>query len=210
MRAIAHILLSRPSYEYMRLLIETVRVIPAKGGFMTAQLCSRLVRYKQWADSGLNEVVAANLDKVDAQDAAILLRILDHIHAVDRIFQHHLLELPHSFAAPRSEVVPAFRELASRMRELDDWYVSYVDALPEDDFEQPIDFVFTSGRSARMRRDEIILHVCLHGTYHRGNAGILLQKNGIAPNDDRMTDFLEEQGSDYFDGAVQVSDRRKA
>src|SRR4051812_10809306 len=32
--------------------------------------------------------------------------------------------------------------------------------------------------------------VCLHGTYHRGNAGILRQKNGIAPNDDRMTDFL--------------------
>jgi len=26
---------------------------------------------------------------------------------------------------------------------------------------------------------------------HRGNAGIVLQKNGIAPNDDRMTDFLE-------------------
>src|SRR5690606_40476366 len=85
-------------------------------------------------DSGLNEVVAANLDKVDARDGAILLRILDHIHAVDRIFQHHLLELPHSFAAPRSEAAPAFRELARGMKELDDWYVSYVDALPEDDF----------------------------------------------------------------------------
>jgi uncharacterized damage-inducible protein DinB len=42
-----------------------------------------------------------------------------------------------------------------------------------------------------MRRGEIIMHVCLHGACHRGNAGILLQKNGIAPNDDRMTDFLE-------------------
>jgi uncharacterized damage-inducible protein DinB len=41
-----------------------------------------------------------------------------------------------------------------------------------------------------MTRGEIILHVCLHGTYHRRNAGIVLQ-NGIAPNDDRMTDFLE-------------------
>lgn len=43
-----------------------------------------------------------------------------------------------------------------------------------------------------MTRGEIILHVCLHGTYHRGNAGFLLQKNGIVPNNDRMTDFLEE------------------
>jgi len=42
-----------------------------------------------------------------------------------------------------------------------------------------------------LRVTEIILHVCLHGTYHRGNAGIVLRKNGIAPKDDRMTDFLE-------------------
>jgi uncharacterized damage-inducible protein DinB len=55
-----------------------------------------------------------------------------------------------------------------------------------------VDFVFTNGTSARMTRGEIILHVGLHGTYHRGNAGLLLQKNGIAPNDDRMTDFLEQ------------------
>jgi uncharacterized damage-inducible protein DinB len=66
-----------------------------------------------------------------------------------------------------------------------------VGSLAESDFEQPVDFAFTSGKPAHMRRGEIILHVCLHGTYHRGNAGILLQKNGISSNDDRMTDFLE-------------------
>jgi uncharacterized damage-inducible protein DinB len=43
-----------------------------------------------------------------------------------------------------------------------------------------------------MRRSEMLLHVCLHGCYHRGNAGLVLQKNGIAPNSDRMTDFLEQ------------------
>ena len=42
-----------------------------------------------------------------------------------------------------------------------------------------------------MTRGDILSHVCLHGTYHRGNAGIILQKNGIEPNDDRMTDYLE-------------------
>jgi uncharacterized damage-inducible protein DinB len=58
-------------------------------------------------------------------------------------------------------------------------------------FPQSVEFVFTNGTPARMRRGEIILHVCLHGTYYRGNAGIVLHKNGIAPKDDRMTDFLE-------------------
>jgi uncharacterized damage-inducible protein DinB len=45
------------------------------------------------------------------------------------------------------------------------------------------DFVFTNGTPARMQRGEIMLHVCLHGIYHRGNADIILQKNGIASND---------------------------
>jgi len=88
---------------------------------MNSQPYSSLVRYKQWADRGLHAVVARdiarNIARIPEADAGILLRILDHIHVVDR--------------------------------------------------------------------------VCLHGTYHRGNAGLLLQKNGVAPNDDRMTDFLE-------------------
>jgi uncharacterized damage-inducible protein DinB len=44
---------------------------------------------------------------------------------------------------------------------------------------------------ARMRRGEIILHVCLHGTYHRGNAGAVLQLKGLAPSRDSLTDSLE-------------------
>jgi uncharacterized damage-inducible protein DinB len=46
-----------------------------------------------------------------------------------------------------------------------------------------------------MTRGEMLLHVATHGTYHRGNIGIVLQKNGIAPPPDRMTDFLAAQGS---------------
>jgi uncharacterized damage-inducible protein DinB len=152
---------------------------------------SQLVGYKRWADRGLYDVVGQNLDRLNAQDAAIMLRILDHIHVVDKVFQHHLRGLAHDYRAPRSADLPDLPALASGAREVDDWYVSYVDTLPDSGFERPVDFVFTNGTPARMQRGEIILHVCLHGTYHRGNAGILLQKNGIAPNDDRMTDFLE-------------------
>lgn len=141
---------------------------------MTSQPYSQLVRYKQWADCGLNDVVAVNLDKVDAQDATILLRILDHIHVVDKIFQRHLQGVSHTFDAPRSGELPNFQVLAGGIREIDDWYVAHVERLPEDDFDQPIDFVFTNGSPACMRRGEIILHVCLHGAYHRGNAGIVL------------------------------------
>jgi uncharacterized damage-inducible protein DinB len=66
-----------------------------------------------------------------------------------------------------------------------------VSNLAADDLEQPVDLVFTSGKTARMQRGQIILHVCLHGTYHRGNAGALLQLRGLTPSRDSVTDFLE-------------------
>jgi uncharacterized damage-inducible protein DinB len=151
-----------------------------------------LVRYKQWADRGLHEVAARGIDKLDAQDRIILMRMLDHIHVVDRVFQHHLQGLPHSYRAARSEGMPELRELAEETKKVDAWYVGYVKGLSASGFDETLEFNFTNGTVARMTRGEIILHVGLHGTYHRGNAGFLLQKNGIVPNNDRMTDFLDE------------------
>lgn len=159
---------------------------------MICQPYSQLIDIKRWADRGLYDVLSQKLDRLTNEEASIMLRILDHMHAVDRIFQHHLQGLPHTFQAPRSEKMPEFQLLANSVREVDDWYAAYVGSLAENDFAQPVDFVFTSGKSARLRRGEIILHVCLHGTYHRGNAGAVLQLKGIAPSRDSITDFLED------------------
>ncbi|MFT4067926.1 DinB family protein [Paraburkholderia sp.] len=159
---------------------------------MIHQPYSQLLAIKRWADRGLCDAIARNFDQLSNEDASIMLRILDHIHVVDRIFQHHLQGLPHTFQAPRSEKMPDLETLASGIEEVDDWYTSYADTLTARDFEQPIDFVFTSGKRARMLKGEIVLHVCLHGTYHRGNAGAVLQLRGLTPSRDAITDFLEE------------------
>ena len=153
---------------------------------------AQLIDIKRWADRGLYEAVGQNSDRLSKEDTFLMLRVLDHIHTVDRIFQHHLQRLPHNFTAPRSQTMPELQVLADSAREVDDWYAAYVRGLTENDFEQVIDFVFTSGKPARMTRGEIILHVCLHGTYHRGNAGALLQLRGLTPSRDAITDFLED------------------
>ena len=152
---------------------------------------TQMIEEKRWADRGLYDVTHRNLDRLSAGDQSLMLRILDHIHTVDRIFQHHLQGLPHTFKAPRSEEIPSLQSLTNGAREVDDWYASYVAGLKETDLEESLEFAFTSGKPARMRRAEIILHVCLHGIYHRGNAGALLQLRGIAPSRDSITDFLE-------------------
>jgi len=152
--------------------------------------CARLIRYKRWADDGLYQVIEGHLGGLPEFDQGVLLQVLDHMHAVDRIFQHHLLGQRHGYERARSPEPMPFTVLAEQVRTVDDWYVDYVGALREDRIDETVEFAFTNGAPARMRRGDMLLHVALHGTYHRGNAGLLLQKNGIAPNDDRLTDFL--------------------
>jgi uncharacterized damage-inducible protein DinB len=157
---------------------------------MAHPIYSQLIRFNQWGDRSLCDVLADNLQRLNESDATIVLRVLDHIHVVGRIFQHHLQGVPHAFAAPRSDDVPDLQTVAAGLREVDDWYVSYVSDT-QDSFDQPLDFAFTNGSPARMTRGEMLLHVCMHSAGHRGNVGIVLQKSGITPNKDRVTDFLE-------------------
>ena len=92
---------------------------------------SQLIDTKRWADRGLYDAVTRNFGQLTKEDASIMMRILDHIHAVDRIFQHHLQGLPHTFRAPRSERVPELQALARSAKDVDDWYASYVRGLTE-------------------------------------------------------------------------------
>lgn len=149
----------------------------------------QLMDYKKWANAGLYAVVAENLHRLPDGDREILIHILDHIYAVDVIFQHHLLGQPHGLAGARSPARPDFETLAAEVRSLDDWYAGYATTLPPGASDEIVAFRFTSGAPAQMRRGDILLHVALHGTYHRGNAGVILQKNGVQPNDDRLTDL---------------------
>jgi uncharacterized damage-inducible protein DinB len=167
---------------------------PERTSDMTAQPYSQLIHVKQWADRGLHEFVGTNIDRLSPEDGHIVVRILDHMHVVDRIFQHHLQGRSHAFKAARSDLLPDIAQLAAEAKAIGDWYVSYVDHLSEQELDKSVAFVFTSGKSARMTRGEIILHVGTHGAYHRGNAGILFQRIGIAPHRDGITDYLEAAG----------------
>jgi uncharacterized damage-inducible protein DinB len=44
-----------------------------------------------------------------------------------------------------------------------------------------------------MTRGEMLLHVALHAAGHRGQVALLLQKNGLEPWPDRITDFLRAE-----------------
>ena len=152
-----------------------------------------LVHYKRWATNGLNSVIAENLERIPDDDRVLIRRLLDHIQAVDEIFSHNLESRPHGHQAPRSSELPSFDALASRARATGDWYADYADALQPDEGDEPIAFAFSNGEPARMTRGEMLLHVAMHAAGHRGQVALLLQKNGIKPWPDRITDFLRAE-----------------
>lgn len=149
-----------------------------------------LTRYSRWATNELYNVIAENLGRIVEIDRVLVLRALDHIHVVDEIFSGNLEGRFHGHLAPKSIELPVFESLQRAARTIGTWYIEYVDRLTAPQFDEPLDFTFSNGAPGRMTRGQILLHVAAHGTYHRGNVGVLLQKNGIAPNADRMSDFL--------------------
>ena len=149
-----------------------------------------LIHQKRWATNGLNAVLAENLERLPAEEQVLVRRLLDHVQTVDEIFRHNLEEIPHDYTAPRSAELPSFEVLANEARTTANWYADYADALRPDAVDQTIDFVFSCGEPARMTRGEMLLHVATHAAGHRGQVALLLQKNGITPFPDRITDFL--------------------
>lgn len=151
------------------------------------------MRYKRWATQGLNDVIAENLGRIVEPDRILVLRLLDHIHVVDEIFCHNLEAGFHGHLAPRSIELPSFEAIDRKARAIAAWYVDYAEDLTPERRDAIVEFDYSNGAPARMTRGEMLMHVAMHGTYHRGQIGILLQKNWVAPNSDRMTDFLESE-----------------
>ncbi|WP_421999244.1 DinB family protein [Reyranella sp.] len=149
-----------------------------------------LMHQKRWATNGLNAVLADAEDGLPDDDRVVVRRLLDHVQTVDDIFSHTLEGQPHGHRAPRSSELPSLETLARQARTTADWYVAYADTLDPDRVDETIAFTFTSGEPARMTRGEILLHVATHAAGHRGQVALLLQKNGMQPWPDRLTDFL--------------------
>lgn len=165
-----------------------------KGTAMLTTLPYRtMIHQKRWATNGLNAVLADNFERLPADERVLVVRLLDHIQAVDEIFRHNLEARPHNYQAPRSAELPSLDALADKARATADWYANYADALRPEEVDEAIAFAFSNGEPARLTRGEMLLHVATHAAGHRGQVALLLQKNGIQPFPDRITDFLKAE-----------------
>ena len=162
-------------------------------------MLERVFSYKAKANS---EILAAMRRFADASPAReIAIRVLNHTYAVDRIFAANLTGTAHGYTSPNPGHAPSLEELSAAIKTSDQWYINYVSLLDEARLGEPIDFTFTDGLPGRMSREEILMHVTVHGEYHRGQISLIMMQNSITPPGDGFTTFLHK---------TEASTRRRA
>ena len=150
-----------------------------------------LFKYKAWANAELFAALTA-LPPEHADPLHICIRTLNHIYVVDRLFRAHLAGEPRPFDATNTKETPSLDQLWMDVADTDAWYCKYAASLTPQQAAEILDFTFTDGDTGRMSREEILLHVSLHGGYHRGNVGQVMKSISIAPPRDLYTKFLHQ------------------
>ena len=138
----------------------------------TISTIQMLTRYNAWANRAIFDAVAALPVGEANKDRPTLFKnivnTLNHLHVVDLIWQAHIERRDHGIAALNTILYTDFAELWSAQQAIDDWYITWGDALSEADANEPLRFTLIGGKQGEMRRSEIVLHVVNHTSYHRG------------------------------------------
>ncbi|WP_394840807.1 hypothetical protein LZC95_27495 [Pendulispora brunnea] len=154
-----------------------------------------LVTHTAWA----NRQMFAALREVDSFDsqngAGLIVRVLDHIHVVRRIFQAHLQGVSHGYESTQSAVLPTLDELDRAYETIDRWYVDTTASLGAEELERPRDVRFTDGKVVTMSPATMLLHVVTHTIHHRGNVDAIMYQCGMPRRRDGFPEFLVSRAS---------------
>ena len=151
-----------------------------------------LFNHKAWANGELFATVGSLDPAAHAAERHAAIRLLNHIYVVDSIFAAHLAGAAHEFTATNTVETPALDALRDAVATRDRWYVDYVANLTPPQLEESIAFTFTDGAAGRMSREEMLVHIITHGSYHRGAVGRILAQASVPPPRDIFTVYLHQ------------------
>ena len=165
--------------------------------------CERLgmlLRYKRWADALTFETVLALPEEEAFRERPTrwknIVHTLNHVYVVDDIFRAHLEGRKRHYTHRNTDQTPAAADLWAAVQLMDDWYVDFADGLNDSDLDQVIAFEFVGGGDGAMTREEILLHLVNHATYHRGLISDMLYQIPVTPLTNDLTVFLRDHYSD--------------
>lgn len=154
-----------------------------------------LVRHTAWANRQLFAALGAVPSFAERPGAPLIVRALDHIQVVARIFRAHLERMPHRYTATASAVAPPLDTLDRSGGDIDRWYIDATARLSASELAQPREVRFTDGRIVTMTPATMILHVMTHTIHHRGNVDAIMIQSGIPRRRDGVPEFLSSDAA---------------
>jgi uncharacterized damage-inducible protein DinB len=134
-------------------------------------LCNQLY----WADDRL----LAQLEAAGNPPAAAI-RLYDHILNAERVWLTRL-EGRDSSHLPIWAEPDSLAGMQERHEALRSDFERYLSALDDDGLDAEIEYRNQSGKTFRNTVRDILLHVAMHGQYHRGQINQLLRGAGLEP-----------------------------
>ncbi len=175
---------------------------------MTTRMVRMLARYNAWANKAIFDAVAALPGEEATKPRPTLFRnmveTLNHLHAVDLIWQAHLEGRDHGIAALNTVLHGDLAELWRAQQDIDAWYIGWADALTEAAADEIVRFVLIGGNQGEMCRSDIMVHVVNHTTYHRGFVADLFFQVPARPPLTDLPIFLRETASSSSAGATRL------
>jgi uncharacterized damage-inducible protein DinB len=139
----------------------------------------KLIDHVKWADAALLDALRA----APGSDARALT-LYAHVVAVEATWVARIVGRPADVAIWPSLGIDDVAKLAARSAsELD----SLLASLESDDLNRVIDYRNSAGTPFRSTIEDILLHVALHGAYHRGQVALVIRGGGGEP---ASTDYI--------------------
>lgn len=159
-------------------------------------LVHRMTAYMAWGNDVVlnNAAQLPDVELMEPRDALFgsVAGTFDHILLIEEVFQAHLEGRSHGHASRHRAEDRPFHVVAKELRAMDQYFVDLAIRWTDSELAEMIEFEYVGGGEGAMTREDILLHLSNHATYHRGFVSTLIypfKLNGAA-ND--LTVFLRD------------------
>ena len=145
----------------------------------------------RWADTIIADSLAAAVRQADRTRVADPVSVFAHLAATEHLWYSRVRGTPAELAVWPELLVAESRAIAIRHADLFEEIV----AGGGDALDQLVSYRNSAGRDFRNSVRDIVIHVTMHGSYHRGQIARLIRASGGEPP---YTDYIQYKRLDQL------------
>jgi uncharacterized damage-inducible protein DinB len=143
-----------------------------------------LVGHMRWSDNIVGLALSSSVRQPDRTRVADPVSLFAHIAATEHLWYSRIRGTPTELAVWPDITIAESRAIAERHADL---YEEIV-AGGGDALDQLVSYRNSAGRDFRNSVRDIVIHVTMHGSYHRGQIARLVRASGDEPP---YTDYIQ-------------------